>query len=499
MALPWQLDKKDVVASPWDLQPLFFIFLFSSISLLTTRTAYADNVSTLLENCPPQTMQSISEQSDRAMGLVKAAHSSWKHSEGSDEEATELRQEFEARLAELATHGFQAVEHAGSLVFARAPVEDGEYTADCLVYPRDPGSTLASTPVPLSSLTRVYSCDPALLRDGCCATKKLRGAALEIILCGSTCDEGTNFCTVHSMFMTTNPTRMILPKECLGFRFGVGHAEFGLKFFKPLSDSHLDQHFSMLGMVPTDVCYMTKVTSHNHGSPQIARVLRDREDQADMEGGQQSGTVACTLDRVKTVQDLVSIYEIAGKSAATSNLSVPFEQVSGEAQFGGALPRNEPTVGGGGPAAISQAGSQPVVGTVAHNPTTHPFGPNQVQEFTAAQAALDGLTARRVQMVLDIESCSLLLHSKAPAEVSGAVEGMRLVRLRVPVWQRKVEQILVAAYSFLPSLLTRANQRKTANAVPLPLSHERTSCSVHDEGRSIRQLPSDIQRSKGAS
>jgi hypothetical protein len=73
-------------------------------------------------------MQSISEQSDRAMGLVKAAHSSWKHSEGSDEEPTELRQEFEARLTELATQGFQAVEYAGSLVFARAPVEDGGST-----------------------------------------------------------------------------------------------------------------------------------------------------------------------------------------------------------------------------------------------------------------------------------------------------------------------------------------------------------------------------------
>jgi hypothetical protein len=72
-------------------------------------------------------MQSISEQSDRAMGLVKAAHSSWKSSTGPDTEATELRQEFEARLAELATRGFQAVEHAGSLVFARALVEDGEY------------------------------------------------------------------------------------------------------------------------------------------------------------------------------------------------------------------------------------------------------------------------------------------------------------------------------------------------------------------------------------
>jgi hypothetical protein len=67
------------------------------------------------------------------MGLVKAAHSPWKHSEGSDEETTVLRQEFEARLTELATHGFQAAEYAGSLVFARMPVvEDGEYTAQLI-------------------------------------------------------------------------------------------------------------------------------------------------------------------------------------------------------------------------------------------------------------------------------------------------------------------------------------------------------------------------------
>jgi hypothetical protein len=68
------------------------------------------------------------------MGLVKAAHFSWRNSTGSPEtEAEELYQEYEARLAELATHGFQAVEHSGSLVFARALVEDGEYPADCLV------------------------------------------------------------------------------------------------------------------------------------------------------------------------------------------------------------------------------------------------------------------------------------------------------------------------------------------------------------------------------
>jgi hypothetical protein len=34
---------------------------------------------------------------------------------------------------------------------------------------------------------------------------------------------------------------------------------------------------------------------------------------------------------------------------------------------------------------------------------------------------------------------------------------MRLVHLQVPVWQRKVEHILMAAYSFLPGLLVRAD------------------------------------------
>jgi hypothetical protein len=124
-------------------------------------------------------MQSNSEQSGRAMGLVKAAHSSWKGSKSSDTEATELRQEFEARLTELATHGLQAVEYSGSLVFARALVEDGEYEAGRLVYPRSTGSILASTPVPVSSLTRVYTCDTAHQRGGCCATKKLTLRALE--------------------------------------------------------------------------------------------------------------------------------------------------------------------------------------------------------------------------------------------------------------------------------------------------------------------------------
>ena len=76
----------------------------------------------------------------------------------------------------------------------------------------------------------------------------------------------------------------------------------GLKFFKPLSDSHLAQHLAMLDIVPTEASYMTKVTLLNNGSPHITRVLRDREDQADLMGNYQSGTAAHALDRVKTVQ-----------------------------------------------------------------------------------------------------------------------------------------------------------------------------------------------------
>jgi hypothetical protein len=269
--------------------------------------------------------------------------------------------------------------------------------------------------------------------------------------------EGTNFFTQHRMFMTTNRTRMILPEECEGCRFGVGHAEFGLMFFKPLSDSHLAQHLALLNIVPTEVCYMTKVTSENNGSPQITRVLRDREEQADMVDNLQSGSAAYTLARVKTVQELILAYEKSVETATPANLAVTFEQVSGDAQYGGAPQSDALTVGGGGPVAIAAAGSRPGVGTPAHNPATHPFGPTQVQEFTAAQVELDGLTARKVQMLLDIETCTPLLRSNIAAEKEGAVEGLRMVHTQVHVWQQKVEAILMAAYSFLPSLLTRAD------------------------------------------
>jgi hypothetical protein len=124
--------------------------------------------------------------------MVSAAHSPWRNAEGPEGESTELRLEFEARLAELATHGFQAAETTGGLVFARVLVEDEEYSAECLVCPREHtgSSSLGSHPVPLSGLTRVYTCETVHQRDGCCATKKLSLHASEYILCGSTCEEG---------------------------------------------------------------------------------------------------------------------------------------------------------------------------------------------------------------------------------------------------------------------------------------------------------------------
>ena len=77
---------------------------------------------------------------------------------------------------------------------------------------------------------------------------------------------------------------------------------------------------------------MTKVTSQNNGSPQISRALRDREEQAEMEGGQQSETGACALpcDRVKTVQDLIGLYEKAAETTAPCQSSCFWRLVLGE-------------------------------------------------------------------------------------------------------------------------------------------------------------------------
>ena len=86
---------------------------------------------------------------------------------------------------------------------------------------------------------------------------------------------------------------------------------------------------------------MTKVTSQNDGSPQITRVLRDWPRLYG--GGPTIWASRVSLARVKTVQDLISLYEKSAETTAPSNLTVTFEQVSGDAQFGGASPRDEPT------------------------------------------------------------------------------------------------------------------------------------------------------------
>jgi hypothetical protein len=146
--------------------------------------------------------QAVLETPERAMGLVKAAHSSRKNSEGSETEAAELRQEYEARLAELATHGFQAVEHSGSLVFARALEEDGGYEAECLVVLHPRNTQYGEHPcihpcavIQLDSRLQLRSGTPArrMLRY-----KKVELTRIRVYTLWLTCEEGTNFCTVHS-------------------------------------------------------------------------------------------------------------------------------------------------------------------------------------------------------------------------------------------------------------------------------------------------------------
>jgi hypothetical protein len=121
--------------------------------------------------------------------------------------------------------------------------------------------------------------------------------------------------------------------------------------------------------VPTEFSYVTKVTLQNNGSPQISRALRDREEQEDLVGSCQSGTAAHILDRVKAVQELIRTFGksregeavvAAGPSTGRDNLAVSFEQVSGEAQYGGAPKADALTVGGGGgPVAPAARVSQP--------------------------------------------------------------------------------------------------------------------------------------------
>jgi hypothetical protein len=82
---------------------------------------------------------------------------------------------------------------------------------------------------------------------------------------------------------------------------------------------------------------------------------------------------------------------------------------------------------------------------------------NQVQEFTLAQVELDGLTAKRLAMLNGVEICTPLLRSRNSDKKEGAVEGLRMIHTQVHVWQQKVEAVLMAAYSFLPSLLRRAD------------------------------------------
>ena len=187
---------------------------------------------------------------NQAMGLVKAAYASLKNSASlTKTEQEECHKEYDARRNDLACHGLQVIETSeGKLDFAavHSPVE--AHDKSLLIWPRGTGDSLASEPRPVGELTKLYSLESFLIGDSCCATKKLRTAGPEYIICGVSTDDGLDFCKTHQKFPTTQPVGTTRPVEWEGRRFAVGCETEGVKWFQPLADAHTAQHFAELGI-----------------------------------------------------------------------------------------------------------------------------------------------------------------------------------------------------------------------------------------------------------
>jgi hypothetical protein len=158
-------------------------------------------------------------------------------------------QEYAARRKDLKALGLQAMESEGKLVFAAVLNPVTVYSPDACVAPGHRRHPLASDPRPVSDLTRLYTLESFLVGSSCCATKKRRQGS-EHILCGSVPLDGLDFCVTHHKFPVTQPARVIRPTEWEGFRFAVGNETEGVRWYQPLADAHVAQHFAMLGIVP---------------------------------------------------------------------------------------------------------------------------------------------------------------------------------------------------------------------------------------------------------
>ena len=106
-------------------------------------------------------------------------------------------------------------------------------------------------------------------------------------------------------------SRIIRPVEWEGCRFAVGCETEGVRWLQTLADAHIAQHYAELGIVPKEICHLTRATEENVTSPQVKRILRsDGQEAAIAATVSRPGSASHSLTKLGTVQSLVKAYEV---------------------------------------------------------------------------------------------------------------------------------------------------------------------------------------------
>jgi len=168
------------------------------------------------------------------------------------------------------------------------------------------------------------------------------------------------------------------------------------------------------------------------------------------------------LTKLGTVQSLVKAYEVrlgrtskvpevpgavASDPAIEQRYFSAFEEASAAIMRGGDLT----------PPSGQVHRQVPAAPAAAMTPTVPPFGPVQQRVLQQAGATLAKLTQKRLQLVEDHKTCSLVLRTAGSHEKAAAAGGLDQIARMIPAWQARVESILSGAYAFLPAIVLQAN------------------------------------------
>jgi hypothetical protein len=80
-----------------------------------------------------------------------------------------------------------------------------------------------------------------------------------------------------------------------------------------------------------------------------------------------------------------------------------------------------------------------------------------MQDLREALVALKELADRRVQLVADHKTCTLVMRTADAFEKAAAVDGLNRIARQIPLWLERVESILGGAYQFLPEVVKKAD------------------------------------------